>query len=110
MYLKAYLQADKELDAFVFMQNNVVTGISIGCPLISTIPICEGLEQFAAEYERPYYFGDIIILKKTLGHGIADKLYQAHINHAKNLWTKHGFLATDNTLEFKWNTCSTISI
>lgn len=133
-YLNAYLQAGNELDAFVCIEDNRVVGISIGCPFKTEMPICAGLDKFIAEHKKPYYFGDIIILKDAWGRGIADSLYKVHINHVKNkgyksivallverdesdprrpahyhpttLWEKHGFVATAETTQFKWNTVS----
>lgn len=133
-YLTAYLQSGKALDAFVCLQNEVVVGISIGCPLTTSMPICQGLDKFIHKDEQAYYFGDVIILKSAWGQGIADQLYQKHIDFVtrnnyssivallvqrdeddprkpshyqpSKLWTKHGFIDTKQVTSYQWNTRS----
>ncbi len=133
-YIRAYLQAGNELDAFVCLIDSKVVGISIGCPLINTIPICKGLDNLSINTDKTYYFGDIIILKEAWGQGIADKLYQSHISDViekgyqniiallverdeddprkpenfrpSNLWVKHGFKPSSEIKEYTWNTQS----
>lgn len=134
-YLNAYLQAGNDLDVFVCRIDGEVVGISIGCRLITHIPICQGLEKKNINTNNAYYFGDIIIEKKAWGNGIADKLYTRHIAYVKSqgyenifallverraddprkppqyhpsqLWAKHGFRATDQHTQFTWNTRGT---
>lgn len=133
-YLHAYLQTGDDLDAFVCRINGNVIGISIGCRLITSIPICEGFDDLNINTDKAYYFGDIIIAKEAWGQGIADQLYAQHVSHVRKkeyknilallverapddhrkpsgyrpstLWSKHGFIATDQMKQFTWNTRS----
>lgn len=98
------------------------------------MPICKGLNKFISHNDQAYYFGDVIILQSAWGLGLADALYQKHIDFVKSngytsivallvqrnpndprkpsnyqpskLWEKHGFFDTKQTTTYTWNTRS----
>jgi len=109
-----------------------VIGVSIGCKLQTTMPICAELKSLQLDTQNAYYFGDIVVLPEGWGKGIADKLYQQHISFVASkgytnilaliierevddprrpkdfrpsaLWNRYDFVATNQTVQFAWKT------
>ncbi len=134
-YHDAYMTAGERLDAFVAIHDGKLIGISIGCPLIHGITICADLIETELNQGKPYYFGDIIVDKNYWGLGIANTLYQKHLNYVADkgysdalallverrsddprkptefkksrLWEFHGFNPTEFTITYPWNTFTT---
>ncbi len=132
-YQNAYMSAGDSLDAFVAMYNDELVGISIGCPLMENVTICSDLVgSFSSK--TSYYFGDIIIKKEFWGHGLAQELYQRHIDYVEEndferilallverdsedprkpdnyqkskLWQFNNFQATSFLITYPWKTFS----
>lgn len=89
VYHDAYMTAGESLDAFVAIYGEELIGISIGCPLMRGITICADLVDTELSKGKPYYFGDIIIEKNYWGLGIANILYEKHLDYVSKKSHNH---------------------
>ena len=84
-YLESYIKNHKLVEVYSAYNNNVLIGVSIGCPLKPNIDITSDLFKLSIETDNTYYFGDILVDPKYSRKNIAKHLYALHITDVKSL-------------------------
>ena len=130
-YQDCYQNIGDKLDLFMMYDADKLVAISTCTAFDKRLDIVSDFYNWDLNLEGAYYFGDIVVNKRFQGKGVAKKLYEKSIDHAKNkgytkiyalivnlnddprrptnfnysqLWSELGFNKTRFSISYDWPT------